>query len=330
MDGLRWHKAVVVLVVSTLVSGLAGVQAQETIPFRTRNLSPVVAIFGLPVWEGALGEARSEFGAVAEVANHYRLSRGGAEELILDGETWRTGLFYRRRVGEEWTVGVEVPLYRISGGFLDDGIDAWHSFFNLPDGERNQRPEDQLRFLYNDRGVTEYFRQGSSSGLGDIQLSAAREIDVVGGLLLRAVLKLPTGDADTLFGSGAADVTVTVLKQSERTFLSDPAGIFWGGGVMLVGEPDVFAARSEDLVVVGLVGGSWRPLPQFGLKAQLEFNTPFYDSDLDEFGKPSVQASFGGWWSIDDRRRLDIVVGEDFLAKTAPDVTFHVGFNWGF
>ena len=45
-----------------------------------------------------------------------------------------------------WSLGVEVPYYRVGGGVLDDLIDGWHSAFNLPDGARNYRPEGE--FLY--------------------------------------------------------------------------------------------------------------------------------------------------------------------------------------
>ena len=328
MDGLAWRKEVAVLAVGVFAT--AGVYAQETVPLRTRNLSPLVSIFGLPAWEAGLGDERSEFAVVGEIGNHYRIAARGEEQLVFDGETWRTSFFYRRRIHERWSVGVEIPLYRHSGGFVDDLVDSWHSLLNLPDGNRNLRPEDQLRYLYNDRGATAYFLEQPSSGVGDMQISVARELGSEGDLLLRAVLKLPTGDADILTGSGAADLSVSLLKQSARMFVGDPAGIYWGAGLLVVGEPDVFAARSRDWVAFGVFGGSWRPRPRLGLKAQLDFHTRFYDSDLDEMGKDSVQASMGGWWSLDERRRLSFAVSEDLVVKTSPDVSIHIGFSWGF
>ena len=328
MDGLVGRNGVLALVLATLALGSA--HAQETVPFRTRNLSPLVSIFGLPAWEIGLGDERSEFAVVGEVGNHYRLARKGEEELVFDGETWRTSFFYRHRIRERWSVGFEVPLYRHSGGFVDDLVDAWHSFFRLPDGNRNLREEDQLRFLYNDRGANVYFRDQPSSGIGDVQISFARELDGADGLLLRAVLKLPTGDAADLTGSGGTDLSLSVLKRTPKRFVGDAAGIYWGAGLLMIGEPDVFAARNEDWVVFGMFGGSWRPLPRLGLKAQLDFHTRFYDSDLDEMGKDSIQASIGGWWSLDERRRLNFAVSEDLIVRTAPDVSLHVDFSWGF
>ena len=121
--------------------------AGETSPLDIPNLSPPVAVFGLPAWDGRIDGGRSEFGIATAVGNHYVLAGNGHEELLLDGESWRLNLFYRHRFREAWTVSVGVPWYRHSGGFLDDAADAWHGFANLPDGNRNLRGEDELKYL---------------------------------------------------------------------------------------------------------------------------------------------------------------------------------------
>jgi hypothetical protein len=311
------------------LAAMGPARAQETDPLRTRNLSPLVSIFGLPAWEADLGTEAGEVAVVGEIASHFRLAEKGSERLVLDGETWRVGLFYKRRLGERWSVGVEVPVYRQWGGILDDVIDAWHSAFNLPEGNRNRRPDDQLEFRYEDQGASGYFLDAPSSGLGDIQVSLARQVGSDGAFTLRAAVKLPTGDADLLAGSGAADFSLTLLKQAPATWRSKPGGLYWGAGVMKVGEPDFFAERSEDWVVFGVFGGSWRVYPRLGLKAQLDLHSRFYDSALDELGRDSIQASIGGYWVLDERRRLDFAINEDLVVRTAPDVSLHVGFSWG-
>jgi len=303
--------------------------AQETTPFRTRNLSPMVAVFGLPTWETGLEPDSSEFAVVAEMASHYRLSGRGEEQLILDGETWRASFLYKRSLAEHWTIGVEVPLIRHSGGELDDLIDGWHALFNLPDGNRNRFPEDQFDFRYNDRGENAFTLNDPSGGIGDTQISLARMIGGDSGVLLRAIIKLPTGDADVLAGSGATDLSITVLRRSMTSWRSQQIGYYWGIGLMKLGEPEFLARRSEDWAGLGVVGGSWQPFPKIGLKAQLDFHSRFYDSALDELGKESIQASIGGWWALDDRRTLNFAINEDLIVRTAPDVSLHLSFSWG-
>ena len=301
--------------------------AQETVPLRTRDLTPQIAIFGLPAWEVGLGDWRSEFSFTADIANRYRLVHKGGEELVFDGESWRTSFSYRRRIGGRWSIGVELPLYRHSGGFIDDFIDAWHSFFGMPDGNRNLRAEDQLRSLYSDRGSTVFLLTEPRGGVGDMQISVARALGGPDGWLVRAVVKRPAGDAGRLTGSGGTDVSGSAFKQHAGRFAGNPAGIDWGAGLLLIGEADVFAARHEDRVVFGTFGGGWRTLPRLGLKAQLDLHSRFCDSSLDEMGKDSIQASVGDWLALGERRWLSLAVSEDLIVRSAPDFSVHIDFS---
>jgi hypothetical protein len=328
MKGFKGSYRVAGILLSFALIGSAA--AQETAPLRTRNLSPVVSIFGLPTWEAALETDSNELSLIGEMASHYRLSARGEEQLILDGETWRASLLYKRGIGERWTVGVEVPLIRQSGGVLDDVIDGWHAFFNLPEGNRNRLPEDRLDFRYSDRNVNAFTIDGSSSGLGDTQVSFGREIGGDSRSFLRAIVKLPTGDGAALAGSGATDVAVTLLRRGLTIRWSREIGYYWGVGLMRLGEPEFLASRNEDWVVLGVLGGSWRPFPKIGLKAQLDYHSRFYDSALDELGKDSIQASIGGWWALDDRRTVNFAINEGLVVRTAPDVSLHLSFSWEF
>ncbi len=41
-----------------------------------------------------------------------------------------------------------------------------------------------------------------------------------------------------------------------------------------------------------------------------------------------MQATVGGWWSVDERRTLTVAVIEDLVVRAAPDVTIQVSFAW--
>jgi len=329
VQALRDNASRLAAVLVWLGLGLPGfAAAQETVPLRTRNLSPMVSIFGLPTWETGLEAGSSEIAVVGELASHFRLSARGGEQLILDGETWRASFLYQRGIADRWTIGLEIPLVRQSGGVLDDVIDGWHSLLNLPDGNRNLLPEGQLDFRYKDRGANVFSIDSDSTGLGDTQVTVARAFGGDSSLLLRAIVKLPTGDEKMLAGSGATDVAVTLLRRRAATWRSRIAGYYWGIGVIALGDPEYLATRTEDWAALGVLGGSWQPFDRIGLKAQLDFHSRFYDSDLDELGKDSIQASIGGWWALDDRRTLSFAINEDLVVRTAPDVSLHVDFTW--
>ena len=175
------------------------------------------------------------------------LAGNGHEELLIDGETWRLNLLYRRRIGELWTVSVDVPWYRHSGGFLDDAVDAWHGLTNLPDGNRNRRGEDELLYLYKTGGQRRYLFDEASHGIGDVQFGLSRTFGAEGGTTLKATLKAPTGDRGTLTGSGATDLAFSILSRQPRMIGGAPAGIYWGVGAVRLGESDVFSLRSRNL-----------------------------------------------------------------------------------
>ena len=302
--------------------------AEETSPFRTRNLSPLVSIFGIPAWEAAPVDERLRVGVTTELANHYRLSRRGDEILVLDGETWRTGLWLRRAVGERWTVGVELPYIRQSGGMLDDVIDAWHSAFGLPDGGRNRRPEGQLVYLLGEGGAPFYSLQRSSGGLGDLLVGVGRALGPNGGTHLQATVKLPTGDEAVLAGSGSADVAVTLLRSVDANVGRRSAGYFWGVGALWLGEPDRIGYDARRASVLGMVGGSLKAWPRTGLKAQIELHGALYDSRLKELGDPGVQLTIGGWRELGARAVVEFAVNEDLAVSTSPDIVLHVNLTW--
>ena len=300
--------------------------AQESEPFRTRNLNPLASIFGLPVWH--VSQDSQRFSITSELANHYSLSRRVDDALILDGETWRTGFAFSTTVNEQWSVDVEIPVYQQSGGVLDDTVDGWHSLFGLPDGGRNNRPEDVLRFQLADANGVFLDLSERDQGLGDIQVSIGHPIGPDERYLLTGVVKLATGDEDNLTGSGSTDWAVTLLRSQSGMFRDRAAGYFWGVGLLRTGEAKRIAYEREELVYVGILGGSLKLLPHFGLKAQIDVHAPFFNTPLEEIGQTSIQATLGGWWDMNERSVIEFAISEDLNVSTGPDVVLHIGFRW--
>jgi hypothetical protein len=319
---LRWRVA---LALSSLVFADLGL-AQHAEPIHIRNLNPLVAIFGLPAWDTVAPGNR--LGASLELANHYRLSLRGGELLILDGETIRTNLSFSHGFGNGWAIGAEVPYYRVSGGVLDDLIDVWHSAFGMPDGGRNARPEGELKFELANGAGNFFDLERPQSGLGDTQLKLARTLGRDGGFVVQGTVKLPTGDEDMLAGSGAADWGVTLLRSVPLAARRRPSGYYWGVGLLRAGEPERIDFDAETWVRTAIVGGTWQAWPRVGLKAQLDFHSPFFDTPLEELGESAIQATVGAWLRPGRRALLELAIIEDLEVSTAPDVVFHVAARW--
>lgn len=309
---------------AALCAGAAGAQLAE--PVHVRNLNPLVAIFGLPAWDTV--PIGSRFGATVEIANHYRFSLEGNERLMLDGETVRTNFAFMHGFASGWSLGVEVPYYRLSGGVLDDAIDSWHSAFGMPDGGRNARPEGQLLFAFGEPFAPSFVLTEPQSGVGDAQVKFARLIGGDQGFVVQATIKLATGEEEMLAGSGSADASLTLLRTRPLLARKRAAGYYWGVGLVYAGDPKVVDFDANTWVPTAIVGGSWQALPEWGLKAQVDVHGAFYDSQLEEIGETAFEATFSSWRRLGRRGQIELAVVEDLKVSTAPDIVLQFAATW--
>jgi Protein of unknown function (DUF3187) len=131
-----------------------------------------------------------------------------------------------------------------------------------------------------------------------------------------------------LAGSGSTDYLLTLLRAKSLPARRRPAGYYWGIGLIRAGEPDLIEFHSEQWVYTAILGGSWQPWRRFGLKAQLDYHSPFYNSPLEEIGEDAYQATFGAWMQRNERSSLEFALVEDLEVSTAPDVVIQVAAHW--
>lgn len=310
--------------------------ATEDELFYTFNQSPLVQIYGLPAIGSAvvLAPGARRFALAYEVANTLIAETRGPEALLLDGESRRltVRLGYGPRPDVE--LGIELPYVSYGGGFLDSFIENWHSAFGLPNGDRDRFAQDRLTYYYR-RGTEVRLDLASPvSGTGDVRLTGARQLVARPqgtNLALRTSVKLPTGEAAELRGSGATDLALWLVAGCGRERCAGDIGWQAGGGVLWLGKGDVLPEQQNRLVAFGSAGVEWQALPAIALKAQLNAHTAFYgQTGLTPLGDPSVQLVLGGTWRLSARSVLDLGVTEDLLVHTAPDVSFLVALRTRF
>jgi len=135
-------------------------------------------------------------------------SHPGLSLFFLDLEHARTELRWRAGILRWLELGAEVPFLSYRGGSFDGLIESYHRGLGLPSGGRELFVRDAVEIaLTLDDEI--YFAGESPSlfQIGDVSLFGRIPLrrSPGGDLALSAAVKLPTGKAESLGGSGGTD-----------------------------------------------------------------------------------------------------------------------------
>ena len=298
-----------------------------------RNQNPLLQIFGLPPFQSArLAAADSlEYTVSFDIVSHAEIGSNPLESIAMDGESYFLTLSLRRGFGDRLELGIDVPFVAHAGGFLDNAIENWHDLLGLSNSKR-RGADDQLAFRYTNAGQTLYELNSTTSSIGDIQLTAAlplRKGDPTEPLSVsvRSSVKLPTGSASELSGSGAADFSLGLYASNRYTFRQRDLDISAFAGILLLGDGDILAGLQNSSVPYGGVAASLWLADRFAVSTQLQVEGPYYDSDLEELGGASAQLAVGFDYRLSgERTSLHFSITEDIASGTTTTPDFGVHF----
>lgn len=294
---------------------------------------PLTGIFGMPdSTEGAeLLDARSSAFDVLLLTSSHSIEENNADEiLILDGETTRFEVSYRYGFSSKLELGVELPFVWHQSGSLDSVIDQWHDIFGLPDGARDDRPQDLLEFLYRDASGDRVNIDQNSNGIGDIRFFGGLQLSdsAKHSTAFRFGIKLPTGSSEDLHGSGGTDLSLGVAGDVRSLWGNAKLSGFYRLHVAYLGEPRWLADRYEELVGQISGGLGYQATQNIGLNVQSTVRSPTYAAEVDGLDDPSMTITFGGSVRLSERWQLLLAVGEDIKVGSAPDVSFQLGLRF--
>ena len=307
-------------------------------PLRMVNLNPFHLLYGVPGSVGArvMPAGSSELIVSMDMASHLRAGRSGGERVLMDGETYRQALTLRHGLEEGWEYVLDISAVSHSGGVFDGFIEDWHDTFGLPQGERDMAPRDRLALFYADGGRTRVDIDRRVFSLGDVSLGVGYALPSSpfpnDGMAVRAVVKLPSGDAGSLTGSGGFSAsawaeTSGALPGSEVT----RSWLYAATLGALVGEaPASLSAIGGRFIAFGRIGVTWRALGNLHLTAQVDaYSSPYGASALSPLSDAAVMLGFGGTLRLTESTALEIAVTEDDGTRhAAPDIGLHVAMRW--
>ncbi len=306
-------------------------QSDESALIQHRSQHAYNAVFGLPAVAARPVQTR-EWQLSLEHSNQFMGGTAGGEVLLLDGETSELTIRHRQRLAPCVQLEAVVPFIQHSEGLFDRAIDEWHRFFGLPDAERDTSPFFSLNYGYQNEQGTQAAVDRAQSGLGDVQLAVQRSLGcyatsdaTASEPILRAGIKLPTGSASELRGSGELDLFVDYQSPvfSHGARWRTGAAI----GALFVGKTTRFA-RQKNAVLYGTFGTQFVLSGRWRLLAQLDWHTPFYSSALRELGDSAVSLSGGVRFLGPADQSMELTISEDAAIDTAPDIVARLAWTY--
>lgn len=310
--------------VAMILAATAGAaQARDPFVFATFNQGALARHAPLPAPAAAAPGVGSAI--TVDWTNETVLEQAPGEDLRIDGEAVRLGLQHRWTWGGT-VLGIELPLLVTGGGVLDSTIENWHDWFGLPNGGREQLAQDAYRYRYLRNGTPVFDFGGSDAVVGDLRLSAARCTQ--GGGCWRALLQLPTADADRLLGGGLG-----LSAWYERGYALDDASRWTGAiaaGASALRSDGPLEEQQETLVPFGWLSLGYALTPSLEAGVQFYGHGPLYDdSELEALSRAGGQIVFGFRYRATAHTQWRLAVQEDLITRSSPDFVIHLGADWG-
>ena len=202
----------------------------------------------------------------------------GGWSLDLDMEIWRFAITSRYAPVPWMDLGLEVPLLRFDGGFLDGPTDAWHAAIGNSGGRRASIERDRFSYRLAPELDVLYDLDEVPIGLSDLTIDVRLRL-LRGGehalgrrpaLALQVAGKLPTGSWRDGLGSGAPDLGAWLLLEHGGRLLVVHGSL----GLIVPGPAPAIGELQAPAVVSWMLAGELRVAPPISVLVQIVGATP--------------------------------------------------------
>ncbi len=299
-------------------------------PLVIKNGYPLYAAIGSPSLMSA--EPENNLDINFSYSSTYRVKRSNDWYFGIDLETATTDIQLKRLVGKETEIGLDIPIIRYGPGFMDGAIDTYHDSIGLRNAyNRNDRPRDQFLLQITHNGEIVIQGEPGKTALGDIMVEVKQKLydnRASTSISVQAFLNVPTGDADSAFGSGNTNGGMAVLINEK---LRSDVMLYLNAGIGLIDKLEAIQEVKLRNYYYGGVGLEWLYSKSISLNAQMFIqSSPFPKSRVYFIDYPSMLGSFGGRYKIDALSSIGIAVTEDPDTAGAPDIMIGADYRYQF
>jgi len=343
----RFRALLLVLATLPLASGCAGLMPHDDPepvvrgPFHTRNQQPIALTLMAfrprrpvtqPVgeWAGAVQVAWSDMEEIRRFQDP-----SPQESVTFDGETVRTTLRGRYGLSENLDVEVELPFLWAGAGGMDHFIEQYHEFFGLPDGARDDYPDDQFEMRVISNGEVLYELDGNEMRIQDVPIFLTWQLlDEEPGqpaVAARAGLELPIGSQSKGFGNGAFDFGAGLIAEKSYGRWTVSGGFDWVFPGQSRRMKDAEGDHHYDPMLALQLSGELRWQHDLSIIVGTVWTSRMLHSVAhEEVNREVFDLGWGVAWDSSENSRLQVSMHEDLVAATGSDLAVHVGWTWGY
>lgn len=292
-------------------------------PLRVRNHFPPFLAVVQPALESAVPADALVIGLAH--SSVFVIEESAGWRFHLDMELTELTIRFQRRLAGLFEAGFEVPFYRPAAGFLDGFLEWYHDALGFPDYGRSERPENDFLFEIARHDALVVRGVNGRTGIGDVRLWFKRALRKAHpAVSIAASIELPTGQADTGYGSGGYDGTVALLADGR---IGDAVMVYLNAGVVFPGdlrarqEVELRTAAYGGVGIEGVLGPRWSLVVQAWVQG-----SPYPETQIRQIDSPAVLFAFGARYR-GARSTLDVSLTEDPGTRGAPDFIVHAAYS---
>ena len=292
-------------------------------PLQVKNQFPPFLPIDQPYLESATTE--SSFSISLSHSSVFVMEDAANWNVHLDIEMTELNLRYKKDIPSLFEIGVDVPVLRATGGFMDRPLAWYHDTFGFPDYGRSSRPYNEFLYEIKRNGAPLIEGDNDRVGFGDVRLTLKKKIvesDPIISIL--ADVELPTGNARVGYGNGSVDSGVAVLLDKELGGNS----IFYANlGAVFPGDLKAFQTVELDNFFYAGAGIEVTIQPRFSLLAQLMVQTsPYPKTGISQIDNTGMLLVLGGRYYA-RVGSFELSLTEDPNTSGAPDFILNFSFK---
>ena len=300
-------------------------------PFAAPNQSPLaLSLVPFTPTSAALAPAgSSSLNVTAAYSSIFVQQSSRKANLDLDMELGYVSLGYAYTPHARVRLGLELPAAFYWGGFMDGFIESYHRALGLPDGGRENAPQDQVRYDVSSRGKRIVSQDGSTQAVGDLRLKGALLLWNGGGPAVSLVgqVSLPTGDPDKGLGAGGAIPALGLSGDLPLGRFSLNANVMY----FHLGSTSLLDPLEPNDVWAGSLSLGWAWSDALTLRGQLNGATALVqDTGVEGLDNAMLQVLLGVQFKPSQGQLISLAFAEDLIYYTSPDFTLSLSWGWVF